>query len=60
MTDLPTWVSEALICPVTGEKLHYSEQDGGCFVTRGVRPEYRYPIRDGIPVLLADEAIVTE
>jgi hypothetical protein len=48
---LPAYVLEILRCPVTGSRLRVDE---GWLVaeTGGLR----YPIRDGIPVLLAEEA----
>jgi uncharacterized protein YbaR (Trm112 family) len=44
---------ELLVCPVTKGHLHYdrSRQE---LVSRGAR--LAYPVRDGIPVLLEDEA----
>ena len=49
---------EILVCPVTRAKLR---QEGDRLVAE--QPEgagLRYPIRDGIPVLLPDEAILPE
>lgn len=42
---------EILICPLTGSKLR---QEGGELVAE--KGGLRYPIRDGIPVLLIEEA----
>ncbi len=42
-----------LVCPLTKEKL---VQDGDWLVCNSSTPRRRYPIRDGIPVLLSDEA----
>lgn len=58
MTDLPAWVSAALRCPVTGAELRYSDEEGGCFRTVGVSPTRSYPVREGIPLLLAERAII--
>jgi uncharacterized protein YbaR (Trm112 family) len=44
---------ELLVCPLTKGPLDLSD-DGGWLVSR--RARLRYPVRDGIPILLADEA----
>ena len=44
---------EMLVCPLTKEPLTL-DQDAGELVSHGAK--LAYPIRDGIPVLLADEA----
>lgn len=50
----PTWAWEALRCPVTGMPM---EQIGQELVgVKGAEPRLAYPIRNGIPVLLAHEA----
>lgn len=46
---------EVLLCPITRSKLR---QEGDELV--GEVGGLRYPIRDGIPVLLADEATLPE
>lgn len=45
---------EILVCPNCRGDLEYLEADG-LLVCDG-ECKYRYPIRDGIPVLLVDEA----
>lgn len=51
---LPSWVSSIVRCPVTGAML---ELEGGEFVAvEGAEPRLAYPISEGIPVLLANEA----
>lgn len=61
MTDHPALdpqLLEILVCPVTRSKLR---QEGDHLVAE--QPEgagLRYPIRDGIPVLLAEEAELPE
>ncbi len=42
-----------LVCPVTREKLEY-DRDAGELVSR--RAGLAYPIRDGIPIMLPEEA----
>lgn len=44
---------EALICPVTQSGLHY-DADKQELVSRAAK--LAFPIRDGIPVMLVDEA----
>ncbi|MEM1233270.1 MAG: Trm112 family protein [Pseudomonadota bacterium] len=44
---------EALICPQTRQRLHYDAQAQE-LISKAAH--LAYPIRDGIPVLLVDEA----
>lgn len=44
---------ELLVCPVTRETLAY-DADAQELVSKGAK--LAYPIRDGIPILLVDEA----
>ncbi len=44
---------EILVCPVTKGPLHY-DKDNQELISRSAR--LAYPIRDGIPVMLEDEA----
>jgi len=44
---------EILVCPVTKTRLEY-DRDKQELVSRAAR--LAYPIRDGIPIMLADEA----
>ena len=44
---------EILVCPVTKETLEYDAQRQE-LISRGAR--LAYPIRDGIPIMLPDEA----
>lgn len=49
-----SWFSDALRCPQTGAIL---EKDGDELVcVEGTTPRYAYPILDGVPILLADQA----
>lgn len=58
------WLREILRCPVTGTELEDASDASGApvLVSTGVDAErggrLQYPIRDGIPVLLADDASV--
>ncbi|MCW5724367.1 MAG: Trm112 family protein [Maricaulaceae bacterium] len=44
---------EILVCPVTRGPLHYDRKKGE-LVSRAAR--LAYPIREGVPVMLAEEA----
>jgi len=44
---------EILVCPLTGEKLRYDETSQELIAEQA---GLAYPIRDGIPIMLSDEA----
>jgi len=44
---------EILVCPVTHGRLEY-DRERGELISRGAR--LAYPIRDGVPIMLPDEA----
>lgn len=44
---------EILVCPVSRGPLHY-DRDKGELVSKKAR--LAYPVRDGVPIMLADEA----
>lgn len=46
-------VLEVLVCPLTGGQLLYDEEEGELISEAA---GLAYPVRDGIPVMLADEA----
>ncbi|MAS82992.1 MAG: hypothetical protein CMF45_09925 [Legionellales bacterium] len=48
-----TKLLEILVCPVTKQPLRYEEENGE-LVSEAAG--LAYPIRDGIPIMLADEA----
>ncbi|WP_432491999.1 Trm112 family protein [Kineococcus auxinigenes] len=52
---LEPWVLELLRCPLTGQPLTPLETDGEVFLATA--DGIRYPVSDGVPVLLADEAL---
>ncbi|MCV2394156.1 hypothetical protein OEB99_07545 [Actinotalea sp. M2MS4P-6] len=51
MTELPGWARELLRCPACHATL--ADADGSLACTGCARV---YPVRDGVPVLLVDEA----
>src|SRR5690606_18825150 len=55
---LEAWVLEVLRCPVTGARLEVAEGPDGEGGLRSTAPAgpVAYPVRDGIPVLLEQEA----
>lgn len=57
-TSLEPWARALLRCPVTGAELVDGTDEDGQPVLVSQDPERPlvYPVRDGIPVLLADEA----
>ncbi|MBO3086724.1 Trm112 family protein [Cellulomonas dongxiuzhuiae] len=57
-TDLEPWARALLRCPVTGAELVDGRDADGSPVLISTDPErpLRYPVLDGIPVLLVDEA----
>lgn len=55
---LDGWVLEMLRCPISGESLQPEVVEGAEFL---VTPSgIRYPVLDGVPVLLVDAAIRPE
>ncbi len=48
---------EILVCPVTKDTLEY-DRDNGELISR--KAGLAYPIRDGIPIMLPDEARAIE
>lgn len=52
-TKLDRQLLEILVCPVTKTTLEY-DAEANELISRGAR--LAYPIRDGIPIMLPDEA----
>lgn len=57
MSDIDPRLLEILVCPVTRERLEY-DRDAQELISRAAR--LAYPIRDGVPVMLVDDARVIE
>lgn len=51
--DIDPRLLELLVCPVTHETLEYNRESAE-LISRGAG--LAYPIRNGIPIMLADEA----
>jgi uncharacterized protein YbaR (Trm112 family) len=51
--DVDPRLLEVLVCPVTKGPLDYNREKGE-LVSRGAR--LAYPIRDGVPIMLPEEA----
>ncbi|MBX3481287.1 MAG: Trm112 family protein [Caulobacter sp.] len=51
--DVDPRLLEVLVCPVTHGPLEY-DRDAGELISRGAK--LAYPIRDGVPVMLPEEA----
>lgn len=51
--DIDPRLLEILVCPLTKETLEY-DRERQELISRGAR--LAYPIRDGIPIMLPDEA----
>jgi uncharacterized protein YbaR (Trm112 family) len=52
-TEIDPRLLEILVCPVTHGPLEY-DRDKGELISRGAR--LAYPIRDGVPIMLPEEA----
>lgn len=51
------WLLDLLRCPVTGSPLRLDQHaQGTVLVSTDTANPLVYPVRDGVPVLLADEA----
>ncbi|MGO1509114.1 MAG: Trm112 family protein [Actinomycetales bacterium] len=54
--ELEPWVRALLRCPVSGDELTDDTAPDGTPELRSVAAGLAYPVRDGVPVLLRDEA----
>jgi uncharacterized protein YbaR (Trm112 family) len=52
-TEIDPKLLEILVCPLTKETLEYDRENQE-LISRGAK--LAYPIRDGIPIMLPDEA----
>ena len=52
-TDIDPKLLEILVCPLTKTRLHYDAQKQELISDAA---KLAYPIRDGIPIMLAEEA----
>ncbi|MBB5713519.1 Trm112 family protein [Sphingomonas aerophila] len=52
-TTLDPWLLERLVCPVTRQPLRH-DKEAGELVSEAAG--LAYPIRDGVPVMLVEEA----
>ncbi len=58
---LEPWLLELLRCPVTGAPLEVREEAGRTrLVSTDPHRPLAYPVRDGVPVLLADHATAAD
>ncbi len=53
MSTLDPWLLERLVCPITRTPLRYDEAAGELISDAA---GLAYPIRDGVPVMLVEEA----
>ncbi|HLR28724.1 MAG TPA: hypothetical protein VK086_08530 [Ruania sp.] len=55
--ELPAWAVDMLRCPVTGAPLHPQDGPHGEpeLVSSAEQHRIAYPVRAGVPVLLADQ-----
>ncbi|MGC5628430.1 Trm112 family protein [Georgenia sp. Z1344] len=54
--ELEPWVRALLRCPVTGDELTDAVAPDGTAELRSAAAGLAYPVRDGVPILLEDEA----
>ncbi len=54
---LPAWLRPQLRCPVTGEELVDGTGPDGAAILISRGAALAYPVRSGVPVLLAHEAL---
>jgi hypothetical protein len=53
MTDIDPKLVEVLVCPQTRDSLRYDREKQELV---SVRARLAYPVRDGVPILIVDEA----
>ena len=52
-TDFNTNLTRLLVCPVSGGTLYYDKKEK-CLISRVAK--IKFPVRDGVPILLAEES----
>lgn len=57
MTEIDQELLSMMVCPVAHTPL---VQDGDWLYSTDPKTRYKYPIRDGIPIMLSDESEVAE
>ena len=51
--DFNTNLTRLLVCPISGGTLYYDKKEN-CLISRVAK--IKFPVRDGVPILLAAEA----
>ena len=52
-TDFNTNLTRLLVCPISGGVLYYDKNEK-CLISRVAK--IKFPVRDGVPILLASES----
>jgi len=51
--DFNTNLTRLLVCPISGGNLYYDEKEN-CLISKVAK--IKFPVRDGVPILLAAES----
>ena len=52
-SDFNTNLTRLLVCPISGGTLHYDKNEN-CLISKVAK--LRFPVRDGVPILLVAES----